>query len=99
MGDKWDLSLHYPERKKFHISEALGFLGTAGRYMAGIGKVDAAKSYLDIIKKLAPDSPAAKALEDWIAIAQMRKTIKHFRGGGRQARREWKRNARKKRRE
>ncbi|HVX83476.1 MAG TPA: hypothetical protein VH253_01540 [Phycisphaerae bacterium] len=72
MEDKWDISLLYPGRKRFHISEVLGFIGLVGRYMVGIGKLDLAETYADMAMQLDPESDAAEVLEEALATAAMK---------------------------
>lgn len=62
-GGRFDLGMLYPGRKVFHVSEATGFLGTVGAYLCRIGQSDSAKSCLDALKQLAPDSPHTKRLD------------------------------------
>jgi tetratricopeptide (TPR) repeat protein len=59
---KFDLKALYPKRKRFHITEVAGFMGIIGIYFVEIGEREAAETYYDILKQLAPDYPATKML-------------------------------------
>ncbi len=52
--DKFDLTLLYPHRKRFHISEFVNFSGVIGVYYAATGELDIAKMHYKAIKKIAP---------------------------------------------
>jgi hypothetical protein len=75
MEDKWEISLLYPGRKRFHISEVLGFIGLAGRYMVGIGNLEVAVVYAEMAMQLDPESDVAQILEDVLATAAMEEGI------------------------
>lgn len=52
---RFDLKLLYPQRKVFHITEVLNFMGIMGVYCAVAGKRDTAEQYYAILKQLDPD--------------------------------------------
>jgi tetratricopeptide (TPR) repeat protein len=62
LGDQRDLTLMYPERKKFHTSEALAFYGLMGLYMAEIGQFKTARRYYKLLKSLDPEHTTTKAV-------------------------------------
>ena len=45
LESKFDIKALYPHRRKFHITEVVGFWGVSGLYFAGIGKNDTAKIF------------------------------------------------------
>lgn len=51
---KHDLSLLYPLRDTFHISEVVFFLGIWGMYYSEKGNVEATKQNYDILHRIAP---------------------------------------------
>ena len=59
---KFDLKLLYPQRRRFHISEAVNFMGLVGVYLVAIGEGEAAKKYYDMLMQIAPDHPMTKRL-------------------------------------
>ena len=59
----YDLGLLYPERDVFHISEAVGFFGIIGMYLAKTGQTQAAEIYLEMLQEMAPGEPLTKRLK------------------------------------
>ena len=59
---KIDLKLLYPNRKRFHISEVVNFMGLVGVYFVEIGEGETAKKYYDILEQIAPDYPMTTRL-------------------------------------
>ncbi len=51
----FDLSLLYPHRTRFHVSEFTGFTGVMCAYFASIGKQDTAQMLYKSLLKVAPD--------------------------------------------
>ena len=47
---KYDLSLLYPNRKRFHFTEAVGFMGVMGYYFMKKGDIEQAQTYHKILK-------------------------------------------------
>jgi tetratricopeptide (TPR) repeat protein len=60
--NKFDLQMLYPNRKRFHISEATGFMGIVGWYFVEIGERETAEKYYEILKQIAPDHPMTRRL-------------------------------------
>lgn len=60
--NKFDLSLLYPNRKKFHMSEVAAFMGVLGQYFFRIGKTQPAKAYYRALKEIYPHNIATKRL-------------------------------------
>ena len=56
--DKFDLSLLYPKRKRFHVTEAAGFMGVMAFYYLKRGELERARLYHKVLKELAPDHAA-----------------------------------------
>lgn len=58
----FDLSLLYPSRKTFHVSEFRGFMTLMGFYYLSINKRDLAISYHYLARHVAPHHPAVRLL-------------------------------------
>lgn len=58
---KFEISLRYPERNLFHISEFLSFNMVMAVYFYTIGNFDSAKKYYDLLHRIDPDAPETKA--------------------------------------
>lgn len=56
MEDKWELSLHHPDREAFHITEFMAFYYIAFEYWRLRGDLKRAKGFLMAMKKVEPDS-------------------------------------------
>ena len=67
-NNKFDLQLLYPERKVFHVSEMLAFMGFMGEYSCQKSDFKQAEIYLDILKKLDPEDLRTQRLEEKLAI-------------------------------
>jgi hypothetical protein len=61
-NDKYDLSMLYPGRTVFHISEFVGFMGCMVLYFLAKGDVDQARVYLGMLREVAPDHPTTRGL-------------------------------------
>jgi len=72
---KYDLSLFCPNRKRFHVTEAVGFMGVMGYYFLRKGDVEQAKTYHKILKELAPDEPHTKRLDRLMAMSSFRSLL------------------------
>jgi len=59
---KYDLGLLYPNRKVFHITEVVGFMGLMGLYFVRKDQPEIAQLYNEILQKIAPDAPVTKRL-------------------------------------
>lgn len=64
---KFDLHLLYPKRKRFHISEVVGFMGMIGLYFYETQRRDLAQQYYDVLQKLAPNHPMTRRLKQRLA--------------------------------
>lgn len=60
---KFDLSLLYPQRSTFHISEYASFAGIIGVYCVLIGERTAAKLYYKTLRRMVPRHPATRKLK------------------------------------
>ena len=61
---KYDISLLYPGRKKFHVLELLSFNFVLAVYFHRIGKKDAAKRYYKIMSSVDSSHMTTKAVKD-----------------------------------
>ena len=60
---KFDLQLLYPKRKRFHITEAVNFMGVMGIYFYEIHNREMAEKYNEFLQEIAPDYLMAKRLK------------------------------------
>jgi tetratricopeptide (TPR) repeat protein len=51
---KFELKLLYPERKRFHLSEVLGFYSVMAWYFHTQGEPDRAETYYELMRQLDP---------------------------------------------
>jgi tetratricopeptide (TPR) repeat protein len=72
---KYDLSQLCPNRKRFHLTEAVGFMGVMGHYFMKKGDVEQAKTYHKILKELAPDQPETKRLDRLMRMNSLRSLL------------------------
>lgn len=98
MNDRWDVTFHEPGRSRFHITEVMGVLGIAGRYFAGVGELEVARRYLDMIRDIDSLSPAAAAVQHWISHATLSQNLKIQQSQPRGSRQKARVNERKKNR-
>jgi len=63
-GKFFDLHTLYPEREKFHISEALDFYNVAGTYLAREKKFYLSRQCLKILFNLSPEHEMVHQLDD-----------------------------------
>ncbi len=61
--NKFELSMHFPERDSFHISEFIGFQSVMARYYIGIGKKESAKTIYKIMNDIEPDNTHTKFIK------------------------------------
>lgn len=71
----FDLKMLYPDRKEFHISEVVGFMGIMGLYFQRTGEEEIARRYSDILNQLAPDHPLAIRLVRALMLARLKKLL------------------------
>lgn len=62
-GEHLDLATLYPERKRFHISEVVNFVGMVGIYLCRIGAWDAAAVQYEFLAEVAPEYPLVQSLK------------------------------------
>ena len=74
-GNCYDLQKLYPERKKFHVSEAFAFFIVCGRYFAEKGNIETAKKYLKMAKELKPKDPSSHIIEKEIMLATLKPLV------------------------
>lgn len=59
---KFDLKLLYPNRKRFHISEVVNFMGLVGIYFFEIGERDVAQKYYEVLHQIGGGYPITRQL-------------------------------------
>ena len=69
----YDLKSLYPERDKFHISEAFAFFIVCGRYFGNQGRIEVAERYLNMAAELKPDDPQLELIVDEILLGKIQK--------------------------
>ncbi len=74
-NNTFELSLLYPKRDTFHISEVTGFYSLMGRYCHLIGNIKQAMIYLENLKKLDPKNPVTKRLERQLFIPLIKRKV------------------------
>jgi tetratricopeptide (TPR) repeat protein len=62
-GGKFDLKLLYPDRVRFHITEALAFQAIVARYYHALGDREQAQRYYDLMRQIDPASPMTRDVE------------------------------------
>ena len=62
LGGLLDLKMIYPDRSRFHISEAIGLWALVGEWSVRKGDLDAAGRYHRLMEDFAPDHPATERL-------------------------------------
>jgi tetratricopeptide (TPR) repeat protein len=77
---KYDLQLLYPQRKRFHISEVVGFMGIMGWYFLEKGEREIAEKYFDILKQIDPDNFMAKRLHRMLYPGWFRRMLTRLAG-------------------
>jgi tetratricopeptide (TPR) repeat protein len=68
----YDLQKLYPERSKFHTSEAFAFFIVCGRYFAEKGRIDTAKIYLKIARELKPHDSQPDIILNEIMLSNLK---------------------------
>ena len=61
--NKYDLKLLYPERKRFHISEVLGFCAAMAWYFHSRAESDRAEMYYKLMRQLDPEHRNTRLIE------------------------------------
>jgi len=77
---KYDLQLLYPNRRKFHISEVVNFMGIMGLYFAKINELEIAERYNEILQEISPEYPIAKELNRELHPEIATRVLKRFLG-------------------
>ena len=70
---KFDLSLIYPERTRYHVSEFTGFACVMCAYFASIGKTDTAHLFYKSLLKLAPNERSTRFAASFLFPSVMSK--------------------------
>jgi hypothetical protein len=73
-----NLSMLYPDRKNFHVSEVEAFFYTCCLYFAMKNEVKTSKKNYSVIEELNPDSPGLWRLESQIIIATSKQKKKYW---------------------
>ena len=61
---KFDLSLLYPGRKVFHVTEVVSFAGVMAQYFIATGRRDTAEVYRKTLREIAPGHPMTRLVEN-----------------------------------
>lgn len=75
LKNRFELSLMYPNRKVFHISEFVAFYEMIVRYHIARGALDAAQSTLNVFKKVAPDHPDLGVLQQVLMTGNLKEYL------------------------
>jgi hypothetical protein len=82
LGEKFALHHLYPNRRRFHISEFVAFTSMIGQFFELNGKTEAAKTYYEMLLKMAPEHPATRQLGEVLhprsALAVVAKAIRRL---------------------
>lgn len=78
LKNRFELSLMYPNRKVFHISEFVAFYDMIVRYHIARGALDVAQSTLNVFKKVAPDHPDLGVLQQVVMIGNLKEYLAHM---------------------
>ena len=70
--NKFDLTLLYPHRRDFHISEVVGFYGILGIFFIRTGKRESAENLYKMLKRLDPDHSTTKELGRELALSRIK---------------------------
>lgn len=95
LNGRIELSLMYPDRKIFHISEFIAFYDMIVRYHLVREKIDEARTALTLFKQVAPDHPTIARFETILAVHDMYTHLKSMSGKQRRATRSAKRKNQK----
>lgn len=74
--NKLELSLLYPERDTFHISEVVGFYGLMSIYYSDKGYIHAALTCYKLLDELAPNHQTTQRVNHHLQIATLREMLK-----------------------
>jgi len=69
----FDLKLLYPDRSKFHISEAIGLWSVATEWCAKRGDLAGAQRMLSMIMEVDPENPSIDRLKNLVLISVLQK--------------------------
>ncbi|MBM3333122.1 hypothetical protein FJY63_00510 [Candidatus Sumerlaeota bacterium] len=78
LDNKFDLRLLYPHRKRFHISEFVGFMSVIGRYFIGIGERESAEVVYEALREIAPDDPSTRRLRKELHLSVVRRLARRL---------------------
>jgi tetratricopeptide (TPR) repeat protein len=76
----FDLSLLFPERTKFHVSEFGGFAGIMGMYFYKKGETEKAKRYYQMLKRIVPEHGLTKQLGRLLAAPAVLEALQRVLG-------------------
>ena len=74
-NNKYELSLLYPKRKKFHIDEFIKFNWIMGVYFFKIGEIEKAKMYYEAIRSIEPRDKCTKMLKKLLYPSFLRRWV------------------------
>ncbi len=75
LKNRCELSLLYPDRKIFHISEFVAFYSMIVRYHIARGAMDEAQSAFQIFQKVAPDHPDMEKFQRIFQIGRLKRDL------------------------
>jgi tetratricopeptide (TPR) repeat protein len=82
-NNKYDLSMLYPGREVFHITEFVGFMSVMVSYFLAKGDEGQARVYYKMLQDVAPDHPATRSLsrrmEGSLLVRALGKALKALR--------------------
>lgn len=77
---KFDLQLLYPKRKRFHISEYLGFMGIIGPYFLATGERELAVKVYEMMQNIDPSHSMTKRLRRQLYPGPLMRLLKWLSG-------------------
>lgn len=72
---KLGLKLFYPKRKRFHVSEVLGFMGLLGAYFFEIGEREMAERYYKALEQIDPSDVQTRRLRGKLYPGPLRRLL------------------------
>ena len=76
--NQFALHLLYPERRRFHISEVLGFHATMARYFCARKEFEIAERYYELMHQIGPGDPRTQFIKELLAPSRLRALYKEL---------------------
>lgn len=73
---KYDLKLLYPNRNRFHISEAINFYTVMAQYFHARGERARAETYYNLLRQISPEHPHTKLVKSWLYPSRLRQWLR-----------------------